>query len=102
MHFFDTTPHSDHEEPEGCYCVWYCSEAYTDDLGIAKSLEKRKNYARYCVKNGLIQGYLAYYDGKVVGWCNANTKSDCLECFCWQRFMGEVPTDEIERRIKPK
>jgi len=27
------------------------------------------------IKNGTMQGYLAYHAGKVVGWCNANDKN---------------------------
>jgi len=26
------------------------------------------------IKNGTMQGYLAYHNGKAVGWCNANDK----------------------------
>ncbi|HEY8364938.1 MAG TPA: GNAT family N-acetyltransferase [Haloplasmataceae bacterium] len=45
--------------------------------------------------------YLAYYDDKVVGWCNANAKLDCLHCIGW-RIMDYVPIDELENKIKTK
>ena len=62
--------------------------------------EKRRNLAIQYGQNGNVQGYLAYWGGKVVGWCNANTKSDCLYCSSWLRFMqafNNVETDENSR-----
>ncbi len=41
------------------------------------------------------------YEGKD-GWCNANTKADCLKCYCWRRFMGFVSTEESTPDIKVK
>lgn len=32
------------------------------------------------VRNNILQGYIALSDGKIIGWCNANTKSDCQNC----------------------
>jgi len=45
---------------------------------------------------------LAYCDGKVVGWCNANTKLECLNCISWLRFMTSVKTTEITPDIDMK
>lgn len=50
------------------------------------------------VKTGKIHGYLAYADGKIIGWCNANTKAECLNCG-WLFSMpqvSEVQTDLTE------
>jgi ribosomal protein S18 acetylase RimI-like enzyme len=102
IHFFDTTPHSERPDEDECkcYCVWWCND---DSEGKDYlSLEKRRYYAIQYVKNNNIQGYLAYCDEKVVGWCNSNTKSDCLKCYCWRRFMGSIPTEEITSCIKIK
>ena len=104
VHFFDVTPHSEKPEDDECkcYCVWWCSDDYEGKEYIAMSLEKRRDYAIQCVKDNKIQGYLAYSDGKVVGWCNANTKSKCLKCFCWRRFMASVPVEETSSGSKVK
>ena len=100
LHFFDTTPHADNIAEHRCYCVWWCSD---DSEGKDfLPLEKRRNYAIQYVKGGNIQGYLAYCDGAVVGWCNANTKSDCLQCYCWRRFMGSIPAEESSQGVKVK
>jgi GNAT superfamily N-acetyltransferase len=100
VHFFDITPHGDKIDEHRCYCVCWCNDDYEGK--DFSSAEKRRDYAVKYIKNNNIQGYLAYYDGKVVGWCNANTKSDCLKCCSWRMFMGSVPTEELSSGIKVK
>jgi len=106
VRFFDATPHADHpdRDDQKCYCVWWCNDDYASrDYGRHfGTREKRRNLAIEYVKGGNIQGYLAYCDDEVVGWCNANTKSDCLKCFCWRRFMGSIPTEESTPAIEVK
>ena len=104
VRFFDVTPHATNIDDHKCYCVWWCNDDYAGrdfdrDFG---SREKRRDLAIQYVKGGHIQGYLAYGDDEVVGWCNANTKADCLTCFCWRRFMSAVPTEELTQGIKVK
>lgn len=108
LHFFDITPHSEIPDNDDCkcYCVWWCSDDHDlENIDYLLSLEKRRNYAMQSIKENKIQGYLAYCDDKVVGWCNANTKADCLKCFCWRRFMNSVSIelkDELESDIRVK
>ena len=98
--FFDTTPHSDNIDEHRCYCVCWCSDDYEGK--DFSSPEKRRDCATQYVKGNNIQGYLAYCDDKVVGWCNANTKADCLKCASWRLFMGSIPTEESTRGIRVK
>jgi len=105
VHFFDVTSHS--EKPDSdeckCYCVWWCNDDQdVNNIDHLLSKEKRRNYAIQKIKENKIQGYLAYDGGKVVGWCNANTKTDCLKCYCWRRFMSAVPTEELVSGIRVK
>jgi len=100
VRFFDTTPHDYNVDEHKCYCVCWCSE--DSDGKDFSSREKRRIYAAKYVRENTIQGYLAYYDNKVVGWCNANTKSDCLKCAAWRRNMGGVPTEDTAPDIKIK
>jgi GNAT superfamily N-acetyltransferase len=104
VRFFDTTPHDDHIDDHKCYCVCWCSDDCSGDYEekYLSSPEKRRDHAIQCVKGDNIQGYLAYCDDKAVGWCNANTKSDCLKCYSWRRFMGSIPTEESSPDIKVK
>lgn len=98
--FFDTTPHDTNIDAHKCYCVCWCNDEYEGkDFSTA---EKRRQYALHYVRQNNIQGYLVYIDGKVVGWCNANTKSECLKCASWTRFMDYVPLDDIHSGVKVK
>ena len=98
VHFFDTTPHATGKEEHKCYCIWWSS---TDIEGESYgTVEERRNLAVKYINNGNIQGYLAYYGGKVVGWCNANTKSDCYVSFCWKMSMGSVYKDSPNTKVK--
>ena len=91
VRFFDTTPHDQYVDEHKCYCVCWCSDDYEGkDFSTA---EKRRKTALQYVRSNHIQGYLAYSGDTIVGWCNANTKSDCLKCASWRRFMGYVPMD---------
>lgn len=76
--FFDTTPHDDHNPENTCYCVNWCSADH-------RTLERpdraqRRAMALDYVQKGLLRGYVALCDKKIIGWCNANTKSDCRNC----------------------
>jgi|GEM_PF-199861 len=76
--FFDVTTHNQRNRNVKCYCVFWCG----DDCKGKKFSSKaaRRDYAVQCVIDSKIQGYLAYRGNVIVGWCNANTKNDCLKC----------------------
>ena len=93
--FFDITPHDEYVDAHKCYCVCWCADDYEGkDFSTA---EKRRAAAYRYVQNGIIQGYLAYHNGIPVGWCNANTKSECLKCCSWRMFMKNVHVDMNEK-----
>ncbi len=98
VHFFDTTPHDDNVDEHKCYCVCWCNDDY--EVKDLSTVEKRRKCALQYVQDGNIQGYLAYRDDVIVGWCNANTKSDCLKCASWRRFMDYVPLDAPNIKVK--
>lgn len=103
LRFFDQTPHSTNLDEHRCYCVcWSSDDDRSYDFSTA---EKRRAMAATLVKSGRIQGYLAYQAeqaAQVVGWCNANVKSDCYECCSWRMFMGAIPREvgQPESRVK--
>ena len=99
--FFDMTPHWDKIDEQKCYCVCWCSADHRIETDFS-SAEKRRGLAAQYIQKGVLQGYLAYYEGQVVGWCNANTKLDCLNCISWLRFMQSVNTVEADRNNKVK
>lgn len=91
LHFFDVTPHSTGIAEHRCYCVCWSNVNYENkDFSTA---EKRRAIATEYIQGNNIQGYLAYQGDKVIGWCNANTKSACYECMSWKMFMGSIKKD---------
>lgn len=75
-----------------CYCV--CWAATIGELNECTTAVKQKEIAKRYIKNNYLQGYLAYHEDQVVGWCNTNTRSDCYECISWQFLMNGVKTDD--------
>ncbi|MEA4833361.1 MAG: GNAT family N-acetyltransferase [Oscillospiraceae bacterium] len=99
LHFFDVTPHDDDIPGSKCYCVCWCSADHRIATDFS-SQEKRRELARQYIKDGVIQGYLAYQGERVIGWCNANTKAECQHCISWLRFMQSVDVDDTNLKIK--
>lgn len=60
----------------------------------------RREYAIQYVEEGKITGYLAYYEGRVIGWCNANRKSDCLRCYGLGWIGDDVSDGLLDSKIK--
>jgi len=98
--FFDNTNHDDNVDEHKCYCVCWSNDN-CDDKDFSK-VENRRKYAWQYVKNKNVQGYFAYCGDKIVGWCNANTKADCLNSESWQRFMDYVPLEEPDSGLRVK
>jgi GNAT superfamily N-acetyltransferase len=69
--FFDTTPHND-TWGHKCYCVvWRNDDSYSGDDHWYPTPEERRAKAIRFIKEGKLQGYLAFCEEKIVGWCNA-------------------------------
>ena len=76
--YFDNVAFADNDEWVGCYCMCY---HWNETLASQQQWDCSKTGAAYnreraieFIKQGHMQGYLAYRDGTVVGWCNANDK----------------------------
>jgi GNAT superfamily N-acetyltransferase len=70
LEFFDHVAFSDHPEWSLCYCMFYHRQSEWDH----ESEQNNRAQAIEYINGGLLKGYLAYIDGKVAGWCNANDK----------------------------
>jgi len=101
IRFFDITPHDDNSDENKCYCVCWCSADHRIKTDFS-SAKKRRDLAVQYINGGILQGYLAYYHNQVVGWCNANTKLDCMNCISWLRFMQPVSSimDDLNSKTK--
>jgi GNAT superfamily N-acetyltransferase len=69
--FFDNRGFADHAEWNTCYCTAFYYPRLAEYPGEGK---KKRDYARWLIETGRMRGYMAYEDGQVVGWVNANDK----------------------------
>jgi ribosomal protein S18 acetylase RimI-like enzyme len=90
IRFFDTEDHSDEIPDHKCYCVCWASDDHRGNSDKMSSAEKRRELARVYVMKGLIKGYLAYEGDRVIGWVNANDKSQCRYSISWLRNLKDV------------
>ena len=70
LRFFDEDAFSDNPKWASCYCQCY----YEDHRVVVwKDRTREQNRQVACERGAAraMRGYLAYLDGKVVGWCNA-------------------------------
>lgn len=100
VHFFDVTPHDANIDEQKCYCVtWRSDASYAGDGNHwFPTREERRSHAWEFVKEGAIQGYLAYRGEEIVGWCNAN--GNCHACVNYLRDYW--PIGEQQEKVKVK
>lgn len=99
MRFFDVTPHDVNIDEQKCYCIiWRSDNSYENGNHWFPTREERRNRAVQFVRAGSIQGYLAYSEGKIVGWCNAT--ADCRMGVDYLRKYW--PINEYSADIKVK
>jgi ribosomal protein S18 acetylase RimI-like enzyme len=71
LRFFDQVAFTDNPAWASCYCLFYhVPEAEWEQRSGARNREE----AADLIRAGTLCGFLAYEDGKPVGWCNANRK----------------------------
>ena len=97
--FFDVTPHYENKDEDKCYCVtWRNDDSYLGNDHWYATREERRQRAIQFVEAGSIQGYLAYHEGEIVGWCNAT--ADCQSGVDYLRAYW--PIEEYNAAIKVK
>ncbi len=75
LHFFDKEAFTDFPYWSGCYCGFY--ETPGDDWDASAEAGPAHRAAKADrIRKGEAHGILAYADDKVVGWCNAQRRSD--------------------------
>mgnify|MGYP001815235753 FL=1 len=78
--FFDGPAFADNPEWAQCYCYYpYSQQAGIDDEGgdafLARSAEDNRQAIIEAIETGHAEGYLAYAEGRVVGFINAAPRS---------------------------
>ena len=72
--FFDDVAFTDNHDWAGCYCYFNMFRG-TEQEWVARTGAQNRASVAEAVRTGGMQGYLAYADGSVVGWCNANDRT---------------------------
>ncbi len=101
LYFFENVAHTDNKEWDRCYCINYCS-AHNNYITAKKKFanpDVRKLSAIDYINKGLMQGYLAYADSNIIGWCNANNRNNCMHCYGWK---NHIANKTIDRKAKEK
>ena len=97
--FFDVTPHDVNVDENKCYCVtWRNDDTYFGDDHWYPTRDERRSRALQFVKDGKLQGYLAYCGGEIIGWCNAT--ADCQGGVNYLRSFW--PIEEYRADVKVK
>ncbi len=97
--FFDVTPHDVNIDEHKCYCVtWRGDGSYVNGNHWFPTREERRERAVRFVREGYLQGYLAWSGGRIVGWCNAN--ADCRLCVDYLRSFWPIEEHRADIRIK--
>lgn len=101
LRFFDETPHDDNRDESKCYCVcWSAADSTGRDFSSA---EKRRALAEEYVVSGDIRGYLAYENGRAIGWCSAGDRGDYYACHAGRMYLEPLralyPPDERVKSV---
>lgn len=96
LYFFDNIAFSSNKEWSGCYCIHYHWSCKLADGRKAAGKDSNREYAIKLINEGVLQGYLAYCNNNVVGWCNTNDKQ------AYDTTLFDFPWDSAEKgkRIK--
>lgn len=70
LRFFDHDAFPDNPRWQRCYCHWLHADHQTVDWPNSTADHNRAASSRM-IERGEMTGYLAYRDGRVIGWCNA-------------------------------
>ncbi len=94
--FFDNVAFSDHEAWSWCYCTYYHFDTEIEKELDGLGKQGLREYAAKLIKEGVLNGYLAYVDGKVAGWCNAGDRSG------YKRLLADknLWTDAEDTKVK--
>lgn len=98
LQFFDHIAFEDHGEWAFCYCL----EGHLTPEMQEKWTEpnERREKAIELIKKGEMQGYLAYLENSVIGWCNANDRKNYQYIAEMFRKIGYQETDTATTKVK--
>jgi ribosomal protein S18 acetylase RimI-like enzyme len=102
LFFFDNIGFSDHEDWSWCYCTGF----HFDDKDIERIHNEKKlngtektgmrDEAISLINDKTINGYFAYQNDKVVGWCNINKKDKYKRIMHRKELCENMDNDNIK------
>lgn len=70
LDYFDHDAFADNPEWSGCFCRWFHFDHEKRDFASTTAEENRTASADL-IRTGRLKGYLAYAEGRPIGWCQA-------------------------------
>lgn len=92
LYFFDHVAFADFPWWSACYCRFHRDPEDTTGDSSPKMRERHRALASELVRSGAQQGFLAYIEGKPVGWCNAAPRAS----YTAPRRMAQAINDPNE------
>ena len=78
--YFDNRAFLDGDIEKGCYCVWHhWTDKHEYERSLMPEIERpyrKRDYAKELIQNGLLNGFVAYYEKQIVGFCNSDLKDN--------------------------
>jgi ribosomal protein S18 acetylase RimI-like enzyme len=74
LQFFDTRAFTDNPRWADCFCYYPLHDPREKEWRDRTGPENREAVSA-CILGGQSQGYLAYRDGEVIGWCSAGPRN---------------------------
>ncbi len=93
LRFFDKDAFTDFPEWSGCYCGFYDTSGDEWDASADAGPAHREARAER-IRSGKVHGLLAIVDGRVVGWCNAQSRSNFLNMRRYATAIDD-PTEPV-------
>lgn len=75
LFYFDNVAFSDNPDWAACYCHFYHFKGKTKEFSKRTAKDNRES-SKKLILSGKMNGLLAYYENKPVGWCNVNSKEN--------------------------
>lgn len=98
LEYFDKIAFQDHGDWAFCYCLEGHLDRKTQEQWTDP--KERREKAIEFIRTGKMQGYLAYLEGKVVGWCNVNDRKNYPYLSEMFRETGYDTDEQAELKVK--
>ncbi len=91
--FFDHDAFADFPWWSACYCRFWDDPSDPEGESGSDRRERYRSLVTQLIQSGRHRGFLAYADGRVVGWCNAKARL----AYTMPRRIAQTPTSDADR-----